>query len=745
MTLLRTSAMAALSLAFALPCTGAHGEVEAMIRAADRTGREMRASVSGVVTADYWAKDDSRLVFRVSEGRRRSRFSSFDPEAGKIRPAFDHAALAEALAEAAGRDVDAGRLPLEEVVPADEGADSFSFQAFDRRWTWHARDGLMEAGESRDEPEARSGRGRGRGARSPDGGWTARIDDHNLFLHPADGGKPVALTDDGTEAHPYSGPFHWAPDSGALVAWRAREVETRRVSIVQAAPPDQLQPELHQFDYAKPGDEIRQPMPRLFRINEENGHRELTINESLFANPWSNHRTWWSADGRFFEFLHNRRGHQLLRMIRLCARSGESTVVVEETSPTFIDYSQKTWFHRLGDGDRMLWMSERDGHNHILLIESATGEVVRRVTRGEWNVRRVLEVDEEARELLVETIGMDARHPYHSHFARVSIDSDRLVRLTEAPGHHTIRISPGGRWITATWSRPDHPPVTEVRDASSGNKNAEIGRADISRAEANGWLPPERFVAKGRDGETDIHGLIYRPRGFDPELSYPVVEHIYAGPHGFFVPQSFQAWNGNMRMAHHGFVIVKIDGMGTNWRNKAFHDVAWKNLADSGFPDRIAWIRAAARDRPWMDLGRVGIYGGSAGGQSTAAALLHHGHFYHTGVADCGCHDNRMDKIWWNEAWMGWPVDESYVQNSNATHAANLKGNLMLIVGEMDRNVDPASTDQLAAALQEEGKLFEYVKIFNAGHGAAETRYGNLVRTGFLLRHLGGPEQAAED
>ena len=741
----RMIVIAALWFAHTSPSTHA-GEIAAMIEASDRTGREMRRSIDDSLASLHWAADDSRLVFHVTRSRNQSHFSVLEPSTGEIRPAFDHDALAHALANASGKPVLPARLPLENITPATDGCTAVSFTAFDLRWMWHPRDGLVEAekvpeethNEPPSDPPARQ---------SPDGRWDVRVEEHNLVLHPAGGDTPTPLTEDGTAAHPYSGPFHWAPDSRSLIAWRAHRVETRQVHIVQAAPPDQLQPELHRFDYVKPGDDIRQPMPRLFAIDDDEGEehgeespRQIALDEALFANPWSNQQPWWSDDGASFEFLHNRRGHQLMRVIRLCARTGDARVVIEETSPTFIDYSRKTWIHRIEERGEILWMTERDGHNHILLIDAGTGTVNRRVTQGDWNVRRVLDVDEDARELLVETIGMDAGHPYHSHFARVAIDGDApLVRLTTSPGHHEIGQSPGGRWITATWSRPDQPPVVEVRDAATGEKAAEISRADDSRARTRGWLPPERFVAKGRDGRTDIHGLIYRPVGFDPAKRYPVVENIYAGPHGFFVPQKFQAWDGNMRMAHHGFVIVKIDGMGTNWRNKAFHDVAWKNLSDSGLPDRIAWIRAAAADRPWMDLSRVGIYGGSAGGQSTASALLHHGDFYHVGVADCGCHDNRMDKIWWNEAWMGWPIDESYAENSNATHAGKLRGKLMLIVGEMDRNVDPASTDQLAAALQEAGKRFEYVKIFNTGHGSAETTYGNLVRTEFLVRHLGRP------
>jgi dipeptidyl aminopeptidase/acylaminoacyl peptidase len=278
--------------------------------------------------------------------------------------------------------------------------------------------------------------------------------------------------------------------------------------------------------------------------------------------------------------------------------------------------------------------------------------------------------------------------------------------------------------------------VVELRRANDGTLVTELARADDTALRQQGWQCPERFVAKGRDGQTDIYGVIVRPSKFDPTKKYPVLESIYAGPHDFFVPKAFFTSSNKTAMAELGFIVVSIDGMGTNWRNKKFHDVCWKNLSDSGFPDRVAWIKAAAATRPEFDLTRVGLFGGSAGGQSTLAGLLHHGDFYKAGVADCGCHDNRMDKIWWNEAWMGWPVDESYARNSNVTHAAKLTGKLLLVVGELDHNVDPASTAQVVAALEKAGKDFEFLPIMNSDHGAAESPYGKYRRAQFLIRNL---------
>jgi dipeptidyl aminopeptidase/acylaminoacyl peptidase len=246
---------------------------------------------------------------------------------------------------------------------------------------------------------------------------------------------------------------------------------------------------------------------------------------------------------------------------------------------------------------------------------------------------------------------------------------------------------------------------------------------------------PERFVAKGRDGKTDIHGIIIRPSNFDPAKKYPVIEEIYAGPHGFFAPKEWGRQTRQHMMAELGFIVVQLDGMGTNWRGKKFHDVAWRNIKDAGFPDRIAWMKAAAETRPWMDLTRVGIYGGSAGGQNTVAGLLHHGDFYKVGVADCGCHDNRMDKIWWNEAWLG-EMGPWYAENSNVVHAHKLTGKLLLIVGEVDTNVDPASTMQVANALIKADKDFDLLVMTSTNHGSAESPYGSRRRMDYFVRHL---------
>jgi dipeptidyl aminopeptidase/acylaminoacyl peptidase len=247
---------------------------------------------------------------------------------------------------------------------------------------------------------------------------------------------------------------------------------------------------------------------------------------------------------------------------------------------------------------------------------------------------------------------------------------------------------------------------------------------------------PEVFVTKGRDGKTDIWGNIYRPSNFDPSKTYPVIEYIYAGPHGSFAAKSFSPnfWPGS-GLAELGFIVVQMDGMGTSNRSKAFQDVCWKNLKDAGFPDRIRWIKEAAKKYPCMDTTRVGIFGGSAGGQSSLSALLFQPDFYKVAVSACGCHDNRMDKMWWNEQWLGYPIGPQYAECSNVVNAHKLKGHLLLIVGELDDNVDPASTMQVADALIKANKDFELLVLPGVNHTLGG-KYGERKRRDFFLKHL---------
>ncbi len=565
---------------------------------------------------------------------------------------------------------------------------------------------------------------------------------HNLCLRDRKTGTTLPLTTDGTAKDGYNRRFHWSPDRQRLVAMRTRQGNRRKVTVVESSPADQVQPKVHSFDYAKPGDAIPISKPHLFDIA---ARKEIPVADTLFPNPWSIDDIRWMPDSKRFAFVYNQRGHQVLRVVAVDAGTGAAQALVEETSPTFIDYAGKYFLHWLDATGELIWMSERDGWNHLYLYDTRDGRVKNQITRGEWVVREVDRVDEEKREVWFQAGGIrPGQDPYQIHHCRVRFDGTGLVVLTEGDGTHSADFSPDRRFLVDTWSRPDLPPVSELRRADTGALVCPLEKADDSALRETGWRAPERFCAKGRDGTTDIYGVICRPSNFDPAKKYPVIEDIYAGPQDIHVPKSFHASDSAQALAELGFVVVKIDGMGTSHRSKKFHDVCWKNIADAGFPDRILWLRAAAAHDPALDLGRVGIYGTSAGGQNAVGALLTHGDFYKVAVADCGCHDNRMDKIWWNELWMGWPVGNEYAEQSNVTLAPKLTGHLLLAVGELDHNVDPASTMQVANALIRANKDFDLLVVPGAGHGVIGSPYGRRRLADFFVRHLLGVEPRRE-
>ncbi len=592
--------------------------------------------------------------------------------------------------------------------------------------------------------------------KSPDGAYSVTVKDHNLVLVRESDQTETPLTTDATADNSFRrdasrarsigmdydlpdfpdqiADVIWSPDSRFVLAMQTTRVEERTVHYIESTPREQLQPKLQSYPYQKPGDPIPQVTPRLFRVSDA---KEIPITRDLFPNAWSLEFQRWSDDASRFYMLYNERGHQRLRVLEVTTESGAVRPIVDESSKTFIHYSSDGKFElRWLPENQLLWASERSGWNHLYRYDVQSGEVINPVTSGNWNVRRIDNIDESGKVIWFYAVGaISDQDPYHLHFCRVNFDGSDFRVLTAGDGTHSVTWSPDRRWFIDQFSRVDLPPVHELRTAN-GELVCQLESADASELIAERSLP-ERFIAKGRDGQTDIYGIVHRPKDFDPAKSYPVIENIYAGPHDHHVPKTFRAdYRHQQQIADAGFIVVQIDGMGTAWRSKAFHDVCYRNLRDAGFPDRILWMKSLKEKMPNINLDRVGIYGGSAGGQNALAALLWHGDFYKAAVADCGCHDNRMDKIWWNEQWMGVVEGDHYQENSNTEHAHQLQSDLMLVVGELDRNVDPATSFQVARKLVEAGKDFDFVVVPGAGHGACETPWASSKRLAFFVRTL---------
>ena len=730
-------------------------------------------------------------------------FVLVDAETAAKRPAFDHEKLAVSLSAAASQKYEALKLPFQTINfvdneraltfaagdsmyrceladyackktgaapqgpfgpggggrrgPSADADDEESPREYDNDVYDGMVDLLQQQAPQQGQQGGRGGQGRGGfpGAgqnqqdqnfrTSPDGKWEALIQNFNVFIRPKGKTEATPLSWDGSEGNYYTlQSIAWSPDSQKLVAYRVRPGYKREVHYIESSPADQLQPKHSSREYAKPGDALDIAQPALFDVAAK---KQTLVENSLFPNPYSLTRAEWRKDSRAFTFEYNQRGHQLYRLLEVDAASGKARAVISEESKTFIDYrpllasrtdTGKKVRYDLADGKEVIWMSERDGWAHLYLFDGVTGAIKNQITKGNWVVRAVDKVDEDKRQIWFQASGMyPGKDPYYVHYYRINFDGTGLTTLTEADGDHTVVFSADQKYFVDTWSRVDLAPVSELRSTADRKLILELEKGDTTALTAAGWRAPEPFVAMGRDGKTEIWGIIHRPANFDPAKKYPVIEAIYAGPQGSFVPKNFSA--AGQALAELGFVVAQIDGMGTNNRSKAFHDMAFQNLGDAGFPDRIAWHKAVAAKYPWYDITRVGLYGTSAGGQNSTGGVLFHPEFYKAAVSNSGCHDNRMDKIWWNEQWMGWPLGPHYAASSNVDNAYRLQGKLLLVVPEMDTNVDPASTWQVVNALIKANKKFDLLMVPGGNHGAGGAFYQRLLQD-FFVHHLQGVE-----
>ena len=696
-----------------------------------------------------WVKGAHRFLYRKSVA---GGYVMMAVDADKLSKAaaFDHEKMAAELSKASGEKFEAVTLPFQRFRLNDAG-DTIEFPLKRDRWSCElAKYTCQKLGpirdpwgrfEADDEDSNNIFRAEPRTIASPDGNWLAFIQNFNVYVRAKANGKAVALSLDGSEGNYYDfDTIRWSPDSRKLVAYRIRPGYHRKIRFIESSPADQLQPKYSSVEYAKPGDALDLPIPVLFEVGT---NKQIEIDNALFPNPYELAPAEWWKDSRAFTFEYNQRGHQVFRIIEVDAATGTPRALISEESKTFIDYPRlvknqfdtgKVYRHDVNDGAEIIWMSERDGWAHLYLFDGRTGKLKNQITKGSWVVRAVDFVDEKSRQIWFEASGMETgKDPYFLHAFRINFDGSGLAPLTPGDASHEATYSSDGKYFVDLQSRIDVPPTMDLHRAEDGSVAMKLEQADARQLVATGWNAPEVFTAAGRDGKTDIWGVIYRPVNFDPKKKYPVIEAIYAGPQGSFVPKTFSA--NAEPLSELGFIVVRVDGMGTNNRSKAFHDVAWKNLKDGGFEDRIRWHQAVAAKYPWYDISRVGVFGNSAGGQNAMAALLFHGDFYKAAVANSGSHDNRMDKIWWNELWMSWPIGPQYAASSNVDNAYRLQGKLLLIAGEMDNNVDPATTWQVVNALIKANKTFDLLYVPGDGHGAGGA-YGQRMMEDFFVRNL---------
>jgi len=697
------------------------------------------AAAIDVAGIPNWIGNTHRLWYRkLSRGV--SVYMIFDADTKHKDAAFDHEKIAASLSKLTNNIYKSNDLSLGQLR-FDNNVSSFTTTLDSVVVRCTIADSVCVKVETPARPQGP--------VKSPDGKWVALIFNYNLAIYSADAKDGSVLSTDGSEGNYYNArSIVWSPDSSKIAIYRVRPGYKREVRYIESSPEDQVQPKFSSIVYAKPGDVLDLEQPVLFDIV---ARKQISVDNALFPNPYELSDPVWRKDSRAFTFEYNQRGHQVYRVIEVDA-TGKPRALISDEPATFFSYrnangsladSGRRYRYDVNDGKEIIWMSERDGWSHLYLYDGVTGAVKNQITRGEWVVRAVQRVDESKRQIWFSAGGThEGKDPYFASYFRINFDGSGLTELTTVDANHNVTYSTDGQLYVDNYSRLDLANVLEVRQTADNSVVTTVERGDTSELAKTGWQPPEVFTAKGRDGKTDIWGVIIRPTNFDPSKKYPVIENIYAGPQGSFVPKTFLTYSSMMAQAEVGFIVVQIDGMGTSNRSKAFHDVAWKNLGDAGFPDRILWHKAVAAKYPWYDISRVGIYGGSAGGQNSLGGLLFHPEFYKAAVSYAGCHDNRMDKIWWNEQWMGWPIGPQYSASSNVDNAYRLQGDLLLVVGEMDTNVDPSSTMQVVHQLIKHNKNFDLLVVPGANHGAGRSdryaTYGDHKRFDFFVRHLLG-------
>jgi dipeptidyl aminopeptidase/acylaminoacyl peptidase len=724
---------------------------------------------------------DERFWYRVTTANG-AEFTLVDPAKGTKEPAFDHTKLAAALSAASGTRYTADNLPFQQIDFSADGK-TVTFTADDKRWSCDRQgEGCKPAAAPAGGAPGRGGFGqrggqRGGGQReagtpptvvSPDGKSAAFIRDYNLWVRDTQTNQEKQLTTDGIEDFGYATNnagwtksdrpvVVWSPDSKKIATFQHDARGTGDMYLVNT---EVGHPQLQAWKYPLPGDD------QIFRIERviidvnsarvvrmkmpPDPHRSSLCDHVVCGGVWADVQ--WSPDSTQLAFVSTSRDHKQENLRVTNAETGDVRDVLEEKVATFFESGNGAvnWRY-LPNSNEVIWFSERDNWGQLYLYDLRTGKLKNQITTGEGNVTRVLRVDEQNRVIYFLGVGKEkGRDPYFVHFYKIGFDGKNLKLLTPEDGTHDISLSPSGKYFTDSYSQPDVPPVAVLRDMD-GKLITTVEKADISRLTATGWKPPMPFSVKARDGVTDLYGLMYRPTSLDTSKKYPIVNHIYPGPQtGSVGGRAFSTARGDAQaLAELGFIVVEIDGMGTPWRSKKFHEAYFGDMGDNTLPDQVAGMKELAQRFPYIDIDRAGIYGHSGGGYATADAMFRYPDFFKVGISEAGNHDNREYEDDWGEKWQGLLTknadgETNYDNQANQNFAKNLKGKLLLAHGTMDTNVPPYNTLLVVNELIKANKDFDLLLLPNRNHGFGNEPYMVRRRWDYFVKNLLGAEPPKE-
>jgi dipeptidyl-peptidase-4 len=724
-------------------------------------------------THSFWYINDAR------EGRE---FVLVNTTGGGSKTTFNRTSLAKLLSAVFGVAVDPSGLSLFDM-PFQNGTIVFS--ALNRTWQcdlkMHTISAAISAnpkahffkssrhGEVYTIAEAKSLVAAGPGEMlSPDGSLAVYIQDHNLWCRDIGSDIRYPLTTDGSEDYAYAersgtvlhpvsqirlnetpSPYAvWSPDSKEIATFRMDQREVSLLNLLQYVPGNDSRPTPRAFRFAMPDDEHvpmyeqvvinisdRKAIPVSYRLQPEVSLMDTDVDVLQ----------WWSDDGQVLYSLYAERGEKALVLLKTNPHTGDTEELLRESSPAYaeanLDYASIPNVRVLKNGD-IVWFSEKSGYGHLYLYGS-DGREKHAITSGPWAVRKLLAVDENSSTVYFTAGGRETGYdPYYRLLYKVDLNGSGLTLLTPEEADHNVQMVPDGSAFVDTYSSVDQPPVMVLRDLS-GNVTMTLEKGDTKSLADMGWRPPETFRALALDGKTELYGLIIKPTSFNSSRKYPVVETVYPGPWIIATAKSFPGdmswvnrifWRGQA-LAELGFVVVTMDGPGTPYRSKEFHDASYGHLGNAGgLADHINALKQLAAERPYMDLSRVGMFGHSAGGFMTAQALLTYPDFYKVGLASSGDYDSRFYGAYWGEKYEG--LKANYTEQETARKAGNLEGNLLLVTGDVDDNVNPCMTMQLVDALIKADKPFDLLVMTNQNHDLSYDPYYIHRLFSYFTEHL---------
>nr|WP_321451735.1 prolyl oligopeptidase family serine peptidase [uncultured Carboxylicivirga sp.] len=593
---------------------------------------------------------------------------------------------------------------------------------------------------------------------SPNKEYTLIIVDYNLWLKTSDNDS-IQITTDGSKLNGYGvtpswmsvknieskedyimdADINWSPNNRYAVVGRYDRTNAHNLYLYKTLPDNGNRAEVYSYERALAGDSLTATIEYyLFDAEQKKISR-------LDFNPIATFLTYgftWNKIGDKAYYKKYYRGYQKMDISEVNASDNSIRKIYEETADTYVDPLNSDF--RLLDDGTFLIISEKDGWNHIYRYSTKNGELINQITKGDYVIRSIEHIDTKAKTIYFSAGGKEKGvDPYFPFLYSIKFNGQSLKLLTPEIAEHSVSIWADKNVFIDNFSTVQQPNIAVLRSLKDGKVLKTLEQGDITEILKMGWRAPEPFKAKGRDGKTDIYGVMYKPVNFDPTKKYAIIEGTYSGPQTIRAPKTFRRGllNDDTPLAQLGFILINIDGMGSAYRSKAFHDVSYKNLGDIGGPDKMAVVKELAQKYDWLDTTRIGIFGHSAGGYDAARALLAYPDFYKVGVAAAGNHDHRIAKAWWPELYMGYPAGPHYDEQSNILHADKLQGHLMLIHGDMDQNVNTASSIRFAGELIKANKDFELLIIPGKNHSSTYfDKYVIRKRWDYFVRYLMGVE-----